>query len=138
MEEIDKDVTNNDAPKKKFTNKHVFIILACCFIGSICVVGICCNDTELDYTDTDIGKYTELYLKQNVLYPNTFKMKEMECYRWNTEDEEGYEMWKTVGYFESESKVGLKVKSDYIVYLKYNKKTRDCKKLTVYIDGKIY
>ena len=140
MEEI----KNAEAQKKKkevdIITTIISFLVFCGLIVFITFSVAQCGDSDSGKIDIhqDIKSCTEICLKKNILYPDTFNLKTIQYYRWNTEDEEGYEMWKTVGYFTSESKAGLTIKSDYIVYIKYNKKTRQWKKLTVSIDGNLY
>lgn len=140
MEEIKNDEVQKENKKVNIVTTIISFLVFCGLVVFITMSVAKCGTSDSDKINIheDIRKCTEICLKKNILYPDTFNLKTIEFYRWNTEDEEGYEMWKTVGYFTSESKAGLTIKSDYIVYIKYNKETRQWKKLTVSIDGNLY
>lgn len=132
------DFNNPENSRTKLETKNVLIILGCSIIIGVVLVGILFSNGERDYTALDVRNYTERCLKETVLYPSTFKLKSISLYESEKEDSQGYKTFRTVGVFSAESKIGLKINQDYIVYLKYNASTRDCQKISVYVDGNLY
>ncbi len=124
---------NGQKPKKKISK--VWNVLLC--IGLLILIVIVLF--SLFFNDQKILKYnTEKYLKEYVSYPDTFELKTIYYNKCENKDEDDLELWKMTGYFEAESKVGLEVKSNYIVYIKFNKVNKKCMKYSVIIDNVKY
>ena len=72
-----------------------------------------------------------------LLYPDTFKIKSIKYSKTSYKDD-GYELWCTEGYFTSESKSGLEIKTNYKIYMQYKFSDDKCHILWLKIDNKTY
>ena len=113
----------------------IFIISTILVLSCIYIIGKEDGEDKLN-TKTYARLEVQEILKDYVIYPDTLKIKTIEYYK--SEDEEaGTELWKCQGYFVAESKIGLEVKNEYIVYITYSHATNTWRKGTVFIDGKL-
>ena len=79
---------------------------------------------------------TKEFIKDYLLYPNTFKLESIEysCKRY---DDEGYEIWQTKGYFTSENKFGMALNGSFAVKMKFVYEDDIAYKQLVIIDDEI-
>ncbi len=78
---------------------------------------------------------TKDFLKQYSYYPNTVKIKTID-YAKSSYKEEGYELWRTNGYFTAKNAFGMELKSTYVVYIIFKYDKDMAYKYKIYIDGK--
>lgn len=138
MENEEKEVKT----KKTITFKTILISVLS-FIVVFTIISVMISGEKKDSSDGA----SEGYVKQStgefilryypLLYPDTFKIKTINYSKTSYKDE-GYELWCTEGYFISESKVGLEIKTNYKVYMQYKFSDDKCHLLWLKIDNETY